>query len=267
MNQYTFMVYHRTDDNMFETCLKSLRANSDCKIVVVTDNVDEALRQTLTREYGIRWIVLESARMYKRRAACKIEELERFVASLQDNDSVLVSDVDIYFLSDPFVAMGNFDVGLTTRGYDYYFPINGGVFYIKVNNESRRWLQWHVAEISVPTWDTYLKYNQHHRSRFGLDWAVGQDFLIACWECRDWVLTNKGIVIKDVGPKYNYCPPSDKWGQKAFEAIRTAYRDKSVVALHLKSTLKDILYEGFFEHAVVSQPRCSNDWFTVGRST
>jgi hypothetical protein len=267
MTQYAFMVYHRADDNMFETCLKTLRNHSTCNIVVATDNVAEESRLNLSREYGVQWIVMDSELMENRRAACKLEQLELFVKTLKEGDSILVSDVDIYFLADPFTAIGDFDIGLTTRGYEYYFPINGGVFYIVCNERSMEWLRWHVAEIHEMTWLPYVVYSYNHRTRFGLDWAVGQDFLVACWEERDWIEREKGIRIVDVGPRYNYCPPSDKWGLKAFEAIRKAYRDKSVVALHLKSTLKDILYEGLFPDAVTKHPRCSNDWFIAGKST
>lgn len=252
---------------MFETCVKTLRKHSNCVIVVVTDNVPSETRHKLSRTYNIHWMVLNPGTMEHRRAACKIEQLDIFMQPREDGDCVLVSDVDIYFLADPFTAMGDFDVALTTRGYDYYFPINGGIFYLNVNDKSKEWISWHNKEVIKPTWPPYIQLNQHHRKRFGLDWAVGQDFLIACWEQREQIKQETGITIVDVGPKYNYCPPSDKWGTKAFEAIRKAYHEKSVVALHLKSTLKDMLYEGFLEDAITKYPKCSNDWYTVGKRT
>jgi len=269
MTQYAYMIYHRTDDNMFLTCLKTLRKNSKCTIVILTDNVPEEMQKELTAKYEVEWINVSKMLMKKRRAACKIEQLQHFVDGLDNGDEVLVMDVDIYFLADPFTAFEIliFDVALTTRGYDYHCKINAGVFYLSITDKTREWLRWHVSEVLEMKWEEYAKQNKDHRLRFGLDWAVGQDFLIVCWENRKWIETTKGIVIKDVGPNYNYCPPSDRWGLKAFEAVRKAYLEKSVTAIHLKSTLKDMLYEGLFEDAVTTGLRCSNDWYTEGNRT
>lgn len=269
MTEHTFFFYHRCDDNMFETCLKTLRKHSECRIIVVTDNVPLNMRGIFSSKYDIHWIVLSPSVVSGMRAACKIETLEDFVQGLSSKDKILVSDVDMYFLANPFTAFKEFefDVGLTTRGYECYFPINGGVFYLVGNEKTKEWLRWHVSEIHNMTWPPYRALNARHRQRFGLDWAVGQDFLIACWQEREWIKRTKGIAIEDVGCKYNYCPPSNKWGQKAFEAVRKAYREKSMVTLHLKSTLKDILYEGLFEDAVTKYPRCSSDWYGEGKKT
>jgi len=227
------------------------------------------MREEFSVQYDVHWIVLSPAVVSGRRAACKIETLNDFIQGFSGEDRVLVSDVDMYFLGNPFTAFKEFefDVGLTTRGYEYYFPINGGVFCLVCNEKTKEWLKWHVSEIHNMTWSPYIGLNKRHHQRFGLDWAKGQDFLIACWQEREWIKKTKGIVIEDVGNKYNYCPPSDKWKQKAFEAIRKAYREKSVVALHLKSTLKDMLYEGLFEDAVMKYPRCSSDWYGAGKKT
>jgi len=254
---------------MFQTCIKTLRKVSDCKIVVVTDNVPEKMKEDWSSEYQIDWIDVPRALMIGRRAACKIEALDNFVWQHKNGDVVMVADVDMYFMADPFTALDgqHFDIAFTTRGYDYYFPINGGMFYIVVNDKSRLWLRWHVSEVHNPTWPAYRRRNARHRQRFGLDWAVGQDFLIACWEKRDWILKEMELVIKDVGPKYNYCPPSDKWFERAFECIRKAYKERTHTVLHLKGALKSILYEGLFEDAVTKHTKCSHDWFGEGKKT
>ncbi len=268
MNEIAFFFYHRVDDNMFETCVKTLRRHSKCKIVVATDNVPGDMRTDFSRRYDIEWIDVPRERMTGRRAGCKIEVLREFVVGLSENDAVFVSDVDVYFMGDPFEAFdGSFDLGLTTRGYPYYFPINAGVFCLVCNEKTKEWLGWHVNEIHDPKWERYRSLNRRHRQRFGLDWAVGQDFLIACWEARDEIRETRDFVIKDVGPRYNYCPPSDKWFERAFEAIRTAYRDKTHVVLHLKGQLKRILYEGLFEDAVTSHPKVGTDWWGEGKKT
>jgi len=269
MTQYAFLFYHRCDDNMFETCVKTLRMHSGCDIIVATDNVPHDLQNQWSKDYGVYWIDVPVEQMKNRRAAAKIEILDSYVHSLEPDDQVFVSDVDMYFMKDPFTAFTRFefDVAFTTRGYEYYFPINAGVFCLRVNDFSKRWISWHKEQIYDPTWRPYRDQNKRHRERFGFDWAVSQDFLISCWKERAWIAQTMNINIQDIGPEYNYCPPSDKWKQKAFEAIRIAYRDKTHVVLHLKSTLKDMLYEGLFVDAVIQYPRCGNDWFGEGKKT
>lgn len=263
MNEIAFFFYHRVDDNMFETAIKTLRRHSSCWITVASDNVPDDMKSYFSKQYDVHWVDVPRDRMKGRRAACKIEVLNEFVAKLSGEDRVFVSDVDVYFMGNPFTAFGDFDVGLTTRGYKYYFPINAGVFCLVCNDNTKEWLRWHVDEVFDPKWILYKNLNRRHRQRFGLDWAVGQDFLIACWEARDQLKYD----IVDVGPRYNYCPPSDKWFGRAFEAIRTAYRDKTHVVLHLKGQLKKILYEGLFEDAVTRYSKAGHDWYGGGMNT
>ena len=267
MNEIAFFFYHRVDDNMFETCVKTLRRHSSCKIVVASDNFPDELKKEFSNKYVIDWIDVPREQMKGRRAACKVEVLSKYVDQLSMYDAVFVSDVDVYFMGNPFEAFGGFDLGLTTRGYKYYFPINAGVFCLVCNETTKDWLHWHVNEVRRPTWELYKSLNHRHRQRFGLDWAVGQDFLIACWQKRDEIFETRGFIIKDVGPRYNYCPPSDKWFGRAFDCIRKAYRDKTHVVLHLKGQLKTILYEGLFEDAVTRHPKAGHDWYGGGMNT
>lgn len=267
--EYAFLFYHRCDDNMFETCVKTLRLVSGCKIVVGTDNVPEEMRTEWTNSYGIEWIIIPRQQMKGRRAAAKLEVLKDFTDTLLEGDKVFICDVDMYFLLNPFEAFVNrtFDVGFTTRGYNYSYAINGGAYLLNINEASCNWVHWHVEQIHNPTWNVYRALNKNHRKRFGLDWAVGQDFMLACWEHRDAIKKDKDICIEDVGSHYNYCPPSDQWAEKAFIALRKAYRDKTHAVLHLKGALKDILYEGLFEHAITKYPKCQHDWFGAGKNT
>lgn len=269
MTKYAYLFYHRCDDNMFETCIKTLRKVSDCKIVVATDNVPDEMKKDLSIKYQVQWIDVPRSEVVGRRAFCKIKVLRDFVNTLPSGDIVMAPDVDMYFMADPFTALDgrSFDIGFTTRGYDYYFPINGGMIYIVVNGKTCGWLTWHVTEALNPKWGLYKNRNYRHRQRFGLDWAVGQDFLIACWERREWIKATMGVVIEDVGSRYNYCPPSDRWFKRAFECIREAYQNKTHAVLHLKGALKDILYEGLFEDAITKYSRCSHDWFGAGKKT
>jgi hypothetical protein len=263
-----YFVYHRKDDNMLLTCINSLRVvNPNCSIVIVTDGVPEGLKDKLRNDYNVIWFYVTPSQMNKRRATCKIEMLNEIVKDLENSKAqILVSDVDIYFQGDPFVPFEEYpdmDLGLTTRGYPYAFPINAGIFYIRVNDKMKSWVQWHIDEILKPSWGRYIQLhiNQYrHRQRLGLDWAVSQDFLIANWLYKDEVKKLKGVNIIDVGPQYNFCPPVDTMKNKAFELIRESLIKKDKVVLHLKSDLKKMIYEGIFPNAKIEYPKGETAW-------
>jgi hypothetical protein len=266
MSQYAFFAYWKNiDPNMLETCINSLRmVNPAVCIVVVTDGVPDELDQRLTREYAVRWIRVPSERAHKRRATCKIEVLCDFSKQCNNNDEILVSDVDVYFITDPFTAFSSkpdIDLGLTTRGYEHLFPINGGIFFVRMNPEMRTWLGWHVKEIHKPTWQPYVQFRKkYHHERYGLDWSVGQDFLIANWEHRTEVGIGMGVGVVDVGPHYNYCPPTDTMGNGAFKLAWDALEKRSVSVLHLKSDLKKMIYDSNFPNAKINYPKGSAAW-------
>ena len=104
----------------------------------------------------------------------------------------------------------------------------------------------------------FLLYRFLH-AHFGLDWSVGQDFLVACWIARDQLL-QKHIMITDLGPEYNYCPPTDTMKHKAFEMAWEALDKRSVTTLHLKSKLKSMLYDERFPNAVLNYPKGELAW-------
>jgi len=268
--KYAYYCYHRKDDNMLETCINSLRAvelKSECQIIVCTDGVPEDFEKCLSEKYGVFWVKVPKLKMKNRRATCKIEVLTTIAQTMKnDEDLILVSDVDVYYQSDPFKPFADYpdmDLGLTTRHYPHLFPINGGIFYIRVNQKTKNWLKWYIEQILIPTWRPYvqLRKNYHHE-HYGLDWSVGQDFLIACWNCRYVLLDNIGLKITDVGPKYNYCPPVDLWKKKAFWAVREAIGKLDEVSIiHLKSDLKSMIYEpGLFPNATTHYPRGKTGW-------
>jgi len=264
--QYVFYCYHRKDDNMLETCINSLRqVNSSVQILVVTDAMPPAVRDHFRDQYGVQWILVPFSQMQKRRATCKIECLEEAVHEMPEGAQVLVSDVDVYYLKDPFRAFDihtQMDLGLTTRGYQHLFPINAGIFYLHIQKSLREWLLWHRQQILRPTWEPYVQLRHtYHHERYGLDWSVGQDFLIANWLHRSEVFQERLVRIEDVGAQYNYCPPTDTMGAAAFEMVRRVLRDQTVNTIHLKSDLKRMIYEpGLFPHACLRYAKGVVSW-------
>ncbi|GAH05467.1 unnamed protein product, partial [marine sediment metagenome] len=88
--------------------------------------------------YDVNWIKVSVDEMKNRRAVCKIEQVCSGTQELDDGDKLMVSDVDVIFLDNPFtVFTGSYDLGVTSRGYPYYFDINAGVFFLYVSPKIR----------------------------------------------------------------------------------------------------------------------------------
>jgi hypothetical protein len=242
MNHY-FAVYHRIDsgsDDMFNTCMLSFRRHSDAKITVVTDNVEN-------HDDSITWVRVPSMR--NRRALAKVEHLRDFIKDLPDGDVVLCGDVDLYFNGYPFPEFADFAV--TGRCHQYYKPINGGVFYLRVSDRIRRFMDWHV------------KWSTETPSPNGRDWTVGQAFLCHAAARRGAVKAEYGVDVTILGPEWNYCPGVDVFGMtKATAMLKEAF-EKGVPILHLKSELKGVIYDGWLD-AVTVRGRGNLNWQIAG---
>jgi len=121
----------------------------------------------------------------------------------------------------------------------------------------REWIKWHLEEIFNPKWHAYVQIKKkwnHYRK--GLDWSVGQDFLIACWNERNRL----SVRVRDAGPKYNFCPPMDLLGNKAKDMVVDACQNKSASILHLKSGLKSLVYDGRLPRCVTRHQRGRENW-------
>lgn len=264
---FVHFTYHRKDDNMLVTCIHSLRNvcpdSTKVHIILTTDGIPKEVADLLHSKYVVYIDWVKKEQMVKRRAACKVERLGNLVGGLSMGDVVLASDVDVVFLKNPFTAMYKlgFDLGFTTRGYKHLFPINGGIFYVLISSATQAWMKWHVDEVHKPTWKPYVDHRRRcNHAHFGLDWSVGQDFLVACWYEKEQLRKEYGLIIKDVGPEYNYCPPTDTMGDQAFVMAWEALEKQSVTTLHLKSELKKMLYDPRFPDAQILYPRGTWAW-------
>jgi len=228
------MFYHRVNDDVFETAVKTFRKHSDALLQVYTDMPKDLQEQfDFRKSYGIQWMPLEPSQVKNRRCLCKMECVQDCLSRLSDGDRVAVCDVDLYFLDDPFTAFDkcDFGIGLTTRFHPYKFPINAGVYFINVSEWSKKIMGLHFNEYAQKHPDTH-------------DWFVDQDYLLTLWSKND-------SGIKDVGWEYNFCPNTDVFGiDFAASLIKRAYESRSVKILHLKSELKMCIYDGFLEDAV-----------------
>jgi len=240
------MVYWGQPNNdMLETALKTFRKVSNAHLQVYSDNNDKELIDYWQREYGCEVVVLESDLIEGQRCYRKMKCVSESLDKLNEDDRLIVSDVDVYFLDDPFSAFDkcDFEIGVTRRFHPYRIPINAGLFFIRPTAQSR--------QLFGEGFEQYAENNPDTR-----DWFVDQDYLNCLWE---W-----GYAI-DVGWEYNFCPNTDIFGVKlAAGLIRRAYESRSVKVLHLKSQLKNCIYSEYMVDVVRKRPTGEWNWYQKG---
>ncbi|MHC4891209.1 MAG: putative nucleotide-diphospho-sugar transferase, partial [Planctomycetota bacterium] len=253
-----FCYWGRPNDDVFETCMNTLlKCSPNVHLQVHSDDRP----RDLSKDYGISWANVPKEKVKGRRALCKIERLQKLVRQLRQGDRLMVADVDLYFLDDPFKAFEqDFDFAVTTRCHAYRWPVNGGVFFLKINERTRRFIDFHLKQCRKPTWPPLLTFRKLRHNgvepKYNPDWEIGQDFLCAAWLSKDKhdIAVDKDLTIVDVGPEYNYCPNTNVYGvQTARALIKDAYETKKVKVLHLKSELKLCIYDGYMEDAITKR--------------
>jgi hypothetical protein len=251
-----FMCYWgRPNDDVFETCINTLsKVSPKAHLQVHTDDrpVD------LCRDYGIKWVRVPKEQVRGRRALCKIEQLVKVVSNMKKGDRLIVADVDMYYLDDPFKAFEKeFDMAVTTRFHQYRWPVNGGIFFFRINKHSRSFIDFYLMQCREPSWEPLLKFMKDIKRPYTPDWEIGQNFLCAAYFERG--SKARALKLIDVGPEYNFCPNTDVFGiKKAREMIEQVYKQKAVKVLHLKSELKMCIYDGYMEDAITQ--RCISKW-------
>ena len=256
MSDYAFFVYWgRANDDVFETCINTLFRHSKAHLQVHSDDRP----RDLSRDYGISWANVPKDEVKGRRALCKIERLQKLVYQLRQGDRLMVADVDLYFLDDPFKAFEkDFDFAVTTRCHPYRWPVNGGVFFLRINERTRRFVDFYLKQCKEPSWPPLLEFRKgRNAAAYNPDWEIGQDFLCAAWQDREGSSVVPHLI--DVGPEYNFCPNTDVFGLSgARDMIEAAYGEKTAKVLHLKSELKLCIYDGYMEDAITK--RCNGSW-------
>lgn len=285
--QYILMTYHEpADRNCLETALRTLRQHNDsCVVVLQTDNAPTRLLAELSNEYGISIDLCPN--MAGHRAGDKVDWFADYITKVcEDGDQIIVADIDLYFLGDPFdgfddAGLDGFasSVGITTRGYDFWCPINGGMFYFVADVDTRAFLAEHVRIMHLP-WEQQLvefprfaKWRRHWgHVKHGLDWAIGQDYMACRWmeQCdkntHEEAASGDGpagvdTLMVDVTNKYNFCPATEKWGRNwCKRRMLQAMAEGDKVVLHLKSSLKEMLYDGTLPLAVTRHERGKLKW-------
>ncbi|GAF97160.1 unnamed protein product, partial [marine sediment metagenome] len=176
----------RVDDGMLETAIKTFRkVNKTALLYVYTDGGAIPLNS----DCDVNWFPVAKKQVEGRRALCKIELLDKLMRLAFEDDRIIASDIDVYFLKDPFKAFDEFfDLGVTTRCHSFQCPINAGMFFMLNNENMRDFMTYRLAEISP------------HVTGVSGDWGVDQAFLNKVWSQKAEMTERFGIIIKDVGP-------------------------------------------------------------------
>lgn len=224
----------RVNDDVFETSVKTFRKHCpDALLQVYSDDIPEDI------DYGIKWFKVPKADLEQGRCFVKMKCVQDAIYRFTNKDRLIVSDVDVYFLDDPFSAFDKceFEVGVTLRCHSYKYPVNSGLFFVRPSERTE--------ELFADQFDEYAQKYEGKQ-----DWYIDQDYSNE--------LYRRGYAV-DVGWEYNYCPNTNVFGiQLATDMIRRAYESKSVKVLHLKSELKMAIYDGYMEDAVTR--RVCNLW-------
>lgn len=261
--------FNRIHDDMFETFLKTFRKhNKNALLQVHINPTDSKSLDFWTNNYDVDFVIVPEKSFKNRRMLCKIESLQSLIRNCLPGDRIMCSDVDVYFLDDPFKAFEefDFDIGLIRRPADEEIEIYAGMLFIKASLAMYQFSKFTITENRCAFWED-LKYTlvlptmDRH-----FDWFIDQDFWRAIWTNRAEVSEKFNLMITSIDRRYNFCPDTFLIGyKKANELIKDAYDKKSVVAIHLKSRSKMCLYDGYFEDAVTKNLCSSWDWEKDGK--
>ncbi|MAH43683.1 hypothetical protein CL614_08265 [archaeon] len=231
---YFIYVGKYVKDDMFDVCVRSLKKQSDCKIVVYTCDLEN---QDILKNRNVEIINFSKEDWNNRRMTCKIEKAYQVIKdmSLKDGDNVLSLDADLIFLKDPFDVFNNeFDFFYTTRHFESEFKNNGGVWGYKINNSSKKFMEIYINEINNPKWIPYIEFRKNHphnRDLKNLDWWIDQDFICVCDRYINEI--NNGnfgfdITLFDAKSSYNYII------RNGYEEVKKEINSKNNYILHLK---------------------------------
>jgi hypothetical protein len=239
---YVYTIYSGKIDVVVEKFLASLDENVDCKVLFFGVDISLEDRDKIGGiHHNLQVIDVPTEEWNGKRMFCKIDQIRNI--PLEYGDRVFVLDTDLIIQDDIFAAFDTgLDVGITSRHYQYYFPINGGVWCFKWNPKTEMFMDFYVEQIKNSTWKPFVDFQNSFQHRGNLDWWCDQDFLCVLpgnklpFECN----------VVDIGFKYNFCPNvEDLNNVSQFNAARDEILSQKgnpeYKILHFKGKLKEVL--------------------------
>lgn len=239
---YVYTIYSGAVDNVVKKFLESLNSNTDCKVLFLGVGIPQGDRDVIRLLHRDAEVIdVPSEKWNGRRMFCKIEQIGGL--PLKDGDRVFVLDTDLIIQDDIFKVFDDeFDVGITSRHYPYYFPINGGVWCFRWSDRTRQFIRFFTEQAMNSTWPPFVNFQNQFQHRGNLDWWCDQDFLCSLpgnklpFECN----------VVDIGYRYNFCPNVENSNsasefERAKNEIMSQWGNKEYKILHFKGRLKEVL--------------------------
>lgn len=233
-----FAITDRVDD-MVLGFLSSAAAHNNCKIFL---NIVGPNPSPLRPAWHVRLFPVSAAKWSGQRMYRKIACLSAM--PFNDGDKVLVLDTDLIVQGELFGAMEGADIFVTTRHYPYWYVCNGGVWGFIYGPRTRQFLSFFAQQFRQPTWEPLKAFQDKWMPLRGeylpLDWWGDQDMLCVIYGqgCPG------GATVRDLGPKYNWCPSAEEGESETFVAARadilSKVGDSEYKILHFKGRLKDV---------------------------
>jgi hypothetical protein len=244
-----YVVHSGKFNSVLAAMLTSLDRHCNCGLIFSAHQLTDELKQQIQSAFGqsIVFRAIPDEDWIGQRMARKIWDLQSI--SFKLGDKVFVLDTDLLIQSNIFDGIdGRFDVGITSRHYEYWYKINGGVWGFEYNERSRRFLDFFAQQIRAPDWQPLIKFREAFGRRAAvphkkLDWWCDQDFLCTVYENQ----LPFRCTVRDLGSSYNFCPSVEEDIPGTFESARKeilmALGDSRIKVLHFKGRLKEVLAE------------------------
>tara|TARA_B110001454_G_C12711196_1_gene430788 strand:+ start:41 stop:790 length:750 start_codon:yes stop_codon:yes gene_type:complete len=226
-----------SNDLLFTNCIKSLRQHSSCEIIIYkTSNVNIDGIKNLN---NITFIEFKKNDWENKKMCFRIQTVYNHHWNL--NDKVIVFDVDMFFLDNPFKIFKNkFDYFYTTRSdiKTSSAAINEGLTGFIYSEKVKNFYNFWINQIHNTTWNAFKKNNLNKNK-----WLCGQHFLCCLYENKNNLPnTISNVNFFDATCHWNYTTVKNN-----FNDIYNKIKNKSVGVVHLKGgILKQTKYVSEF---------------------
>ncbi len=214
-------------DILFINCINSLRRNnSTCNIIIYhTSNVDIIELKDLN---NINFILFDKKNWINKKMLTRVITVKNHLWNY--NDKVIVFDVDMFFLDNPFKIFKNkFDYFYTTRSNKKTAvdKINEGLTGFVYSNTIHNFYNYWINQVTNCTWKKFSERN------FNNNQGCGQQFLCTIYDnINNLPQEISNIKFHDATCYWNYTTVNDN-----FNDIYDKIKNKSVGVVHLKGRI------------------------------